>query len=167
MYILFTIFILNLLSCDLSKKPEKLPKTEQYEKLIGKWKVTKSNFLPFEHPSFCEKMELNSIFKFDEYGILRVYENEKTKRNCNDYQKFWIDGNEIIAFEYDVGFSYEILKLTSDSLIIKSEIVPAYFFKEENIKTAKDLQGDDIRFIRENGIIITLKKQETLGNNED
>lgn len=108
-------------------------------------------------------MGLNSIFEFDEYGILKVYENDKTKRNCNDYQKFWIDETELIAFEYDVGFPYEILKLTSDSLIIKSEIVPAYIFKEENIETAKDLEGDDIKFIRENGIIITLKKQKKVG----
>jgi len=108
-------------------------------------------------------MQLNSIFEFNEYGILRVYENEETERNCNDYQKFWIDGTELIAFEYDVGFPYKILKLTSDSLIIKSEIVPAYLFKEENIKTVKDLEGDDIKFIRKNGIIITLKKQKNVG----
>ena len=108
-------------------------------------------------------MELNSIFEFDEYGVLRVYENEQTKQNCNDYQKFWIDGTELIAFEYDVGFPYEILKLTSDSLIIKSKIVPAYLFKEENIKTVKDLEGDDIKFIRNNGIVITLKKEKIVG----
>ncbi|NRD20953.1 hypothetical protein HNV08_12925 [Winogradskyella eckloniae] len=160
-YISFIVFILTFLSCDYFKKKEKLPKTEQYEKLIGKWKVTHSNFLPFEHPSFCERMELNSIFEFDEYGILRVYLNKKTKQNCNDYQKFWIDGTELIAFEYDVGFPYEILKLTSDSLIIKSKIVPTYLFKEENIKTVKDFEGDDIKFIRKNGIIITLKKEKT------
>ncbi len=163
-YIPFIVFILTFSSCNFSKKPKKLPKTEQYEKLIGKWKVTKSNFLPFEHPSYCEEIGLNSIFEFDEYGILKVYENHKTERNCNDYQKFWIDGTELIAFEYDVGFPYEILKLTSDSLIIKSEIVPAYLFKEEKIQTVKNLESDDIKFIRKNGIIITLEKEKTLGN---
>lgn len=155
--------ILTFLSCDFSNKQEKLPKTDQYEKLIGKWKVTKSNFLPFEHPSFCEKLELNSIFEFDEYGILRVYENGKSNRNCNNSQKFWIDGTELIAFEYDVGFPYQIIKLTADSLVIKSDIVPNNLYKEENVKTVKDLESDDIKFIRKNGIIITLEKEKKVG----
>lgn len=161
-HISLIIFILIFLSCNFSKKPEKLPKTEEYEKLIGKWVVTKSNFLPFEHPSFCEKLELNSIFEFDEYGVLKVYENEKAKHNCNDYQIFWIDGNELVVFEYDVGFPYEIIKLTSDSLQVKCDNIPDYLFSEEKTQTVSDFESDEINFIRENGIIITMKKIKTL-----
>ena len=162
-HIAIIVLILNFFSCDFFIKPEKLPKTEQYAKLIGKWKVTESNFLPFEHPSYCEQLELNSVFEFNEYGILKVYRDEKAKQNCNRHQIFWIDENELIAFETDVGFPYEILKLTSDSLVLKSAIVPAFLFKEEKNKTVKDLEDDDIKYIRKNGIVITLKKQKNVG----
>ncbi|WP_159038659.1 hypothetical protein, partial [Brumimicrobium mesophilum] len=162
-YILSIVFILTLLSCDFPKKPEKLPKTEQYEKLIGKWKVIESNFLPFEHISFCEKLELNSIFEFDEYGILKVYENEKTKRNCNEYQIFWIDGNELVIFEYDVGFPYEIIKLTSDSLQIKTDNIPEYLYEKMTMKNALEFTSEEIKFIEKNGIIITMKKIKNVG----
>ena len=160
--ILFIFFI--FFNCDFSKKPEKLPKTKEYEKLIGRWKVTESNFLPFEHPSFCEKLELNSIFEFDQYGVLKVYENEKNKHNCNDYQIFWIEKNELIVFEYDVGFPYEIIKLTNDSLQVKSDNIPNYLFSGEKIQTVSDYKSDEIKFIQENGIVITMKKIKTLRN---
>lgn len=158
LYISLVVIILTISSCDFFKNREKLPKTAQYIKLIGKWKVTKSSFLPFEHPSYCEKIGLNSIFEFDEYGILKVYENDKTNRNCNRSQKFWILENELIAFEYDVGFPYEILKLTSDTLVLKSENIPDFLFKEDKIQTIQGLESDDIKFISANGIIITLRK---------
>lgn len=164
-YISIIVLILIFFSCDFSKKPEKLPKTEQYEKLIGKWKVTKSNFLPFEHISYCKKLELNSIFEFDEYGILKVYENEKTQQNCNEYQIFWIDGNELVIFEYDVGFPYEIIKLTLDSLQIKTDNIPEYLYENMTIQNAIEFTSEKIEFIKQNGIIITLEK--TLDNNED
>tara|TARA_R110002126_G_C10151631_1_gene471759 strand:- start:31 stop:498 length:468 start_codon:yes stop_codon:yes gene_type:complete len=146
---------LTFSSCtDLSKKPEKLPKTEQYEKLIGKWKLINSNFLPFKHPSFCEKLEkleLNSIFEFDEYGILKVYQKGKTKRNCNELQAFWIEKNELVLFDAHVGFRYEIIKLTSDSLRIKTEQVPLHIIENENM-------NEKLKFIEKNGIILTFEK---------
>ncbi|WP_288955688.1 hypothetical protein [uncultured Polaribacter sp.] len=132
--------------------------------MIGKWELTKSNFLPFEHPSFCEKMGLNSVFEFDEYGILKVYENRKTTRNCNEYQIFWIDGKELVVFEYDIGFTYEIIKLTSDSLQIKTDHIPEYLFENMTIQNASDFTNEKIKFIEKNGIIITMKKIKTLDN---
>ncbi|MCI2230448.1 hypothetical protein MC378_14810 [Polaribacter sp. MSW13] len=161
--VLILILILTLLSCNFSKKPEKLPKTEQYEKLIGKWKVINSNFLPFEHISYCEKLELNSIFEFNEYGELKIYKNRTEKRNCNGNQKFWIDKNEIIVFESDFGFPYEILKLTSDSLKIKTERIPKYLYERMTIQNAIEFTNEKIEFIKENGIIITLEKTKNVG----
>lgn len=162
-YISYIVIILTLLSCNFSKKPKKLPKTEQYEKLIGKWKVTNSNFLPFEHISYCEKLEINSVFEFDEYGILKIFENGTKKRNCNGDQIFWIDKNELIVFEYDIGFSYEIIKLTSDSLQIKTERTPQYLYKNMTIQNASGFTSEKIEFIKKNGIIITLKKIKNVG----
>ncbi|MGY5353485.1 hypothetical protein [Wenyingzhuangia sp. IMCC45467] len=162
LYIQVIILIFSLLSCNNSKKTEKLPKTEKYEKLIGKWKVIKSNFLPFEHISFCEKLNLNSIFEFDEYGVLNVYENEKYRQNCNENQTFWIEGNELVIFEYDFGFSYEIIKLTSDSLRIKTEQVPKYLYKNMTIQNASEFTSEKIEFVEKNGIIITLEKVKNI-----
>ena len=147
-----------LASCNYSKKPKKLPKTKQYEKLIGKWKVTKSSFLPFEHPSFCEKIGIKSVFDFDEDGILKVYENQTTTQNCNEYQVFWIDANELIVFEYDVHFPYQILKLTHDSLVLKTTNVPDYLLINEPVNPEIDTKNDTIDYIVNNGIVITLIK---------
>ena len=157
-YISFIVIILTLLSCDLSKKHKKLPKNEQYEKLIGKWKVTNSNFTPFEHISYCEKLELNSVFKFDEYGVLKIFENGIKKRNCNGDQRFWIEKNELIIFEYDFVFPYEIIKLTSDSLQIKTERIPQYLYENMTIQNASEFTSEKIEFIKNNGITITLEK---------
>ena len=161
--VLMLILILTLISCNFSKKPEKLPKTEQYEKLIGKWKVTNSNFLSFEHISYCEKLELGSIFEFNEYGELKIYKNRTEKRNCNGNQNFWIDKNEIIVFESDFGFPYEIIKLTPDSLKIKTERVPKYLYEKMTIQNAIEFTNEKIEFIKENGIIITLEKTKNVG----
>jgi hypothetical protein len=162
-YILITVLILTFFSCNFSKKPEKLPKTEQYEKLIGKWKVIESNFLPFEHISYCEKLELNSIFEFNEYGELKIFKNGAEKRNCNGNQIFWIKKNEIIIFESDFGFPYEIVKLTSDYLQIKTERIPKFLYKNMTIQNAIDFTSDKIEYIEKNGIIITLKKIKRVG----
>ena len=151
------------MSCNFSKKPEKLPKTEQYEKLIGKWRVTNSNFLPFEHISYCEKLEINSVFHFDEYGILKVYENDKKRRNCNQDQIFWIKDNDIIVFEYDFGFPYEIIKLTSDSLQIKTDRIPTYLYDNPTNQNDIDSITVKMEFINENGIIITMEKIKNVG----
>ena len=151
---------MTFLGCDLSEKPEKLPKTEQYEKLIGKWKLKKSNFLPFKHPSFCEyieKLELNSTFEFDEYGILKVYEKGKNKKNCNQLQAFWIEKNELVLFDAHVGYRYEIIKLTSDSLRIKTIDIPLHLIENENM-------NEKLKFVKKNGIILTMEKIKTLGN---
>ncbi len=109
-------------------------------------------------------MGLNSVFEFDEYGILKVYENRKTTRNCNEYQIFWIDGKELVVFEYDIGFTYEIIKLTSDSLQIKTDHIPEYLFENMTIQNASDFTNEKIKFIEKNGIIITMKKIKTLDN---
>ena len=159
----FIIILLNLLSCDFSKKPEKLPKTEQYGKLIGKWKVISSNFLPFEHISYCEKLELNSMFEFSEYGELKIFENGTEKRNCNGNQIYWIDKKELIVFESDFGFPYEIIKLTSDSLRIKTERIPEYLYENMTIQNASEFTNEKIEFIKKNGIIITLEKIKDVG----
>ena len=94
---------------------------DSYIKLIGDWKVVSSNYLPFDHPSFCEELELGSVFNFDKYGFVEIFISENSKTNCNKTQSYWIDSTRIIIFEYDVGFEYDILKLTNDSLVMESE----------------------------------------------
>ena len=155
---LIIILFLALSGCNLFQK-EELPKTDIYKKMIGKWKVVNSSFLPFEHRSYCEKLSLNSIFNFDKYGTLKIYENQTSDENCNDIQSYWIECDKLIVFEYDVGFDYEILKLTKDSLILKTNNVPEYLYSEENKNTKSDLNSKEVKNIQENGIIITLTKK--------
>jgi len=148
------LFCLILLSCNGQKRQE-LPKTELYKNLIGKWKVIESNITPFEHISYCDKLDLLSIFEFDKYGVLRVYENEKNKNNCNEYQTFKIEDSKINIWEHDFGFDYQILKLDSDSLILKTDRILSYQYESKELK---DFNNKIIDSISEKGMIIKMIK---------
>ncbi len=149
------IIILFLAACKSDRKQSPI-RTKGGESIIGKWKVINSNFSPFEHISFCEKLDIGSIFEFDKNGSIKVYQNENDKMNCNQTQSFWVDSSGLNIFEYDFSFKYELLKLNKDSLIIKTYEVPKYFFKKlvEQGKT----ENDTTREIQKNGIIIKLSK---------
>lgn len=159
----FVILLLFFFSCQEPEKRE-LPKTEQYQNLIGKWEATDSNFLPFDHISYCRALTLGTIFHFDKYGILKVYESSDTKENCNGRQSYWIENEKLGIFEWDMAWNYEILKLTSDSLKIKIDRIPFYLKQELFVGTGNDYNEDPrVKFIRESGIIVTMSKLKNRG----
>lgn len=83
--------------------------------LIGKWRVQNASILPFTYISFCDSVNIGSIFNFKNNGDLQVYyKNEK--KHCNRKQSFELDSNNIIVQEWDVFFKYKIVTLNKDSL---------------------------------------------------
>lgn len=160
MRIIFTIALLVFTSCNFQPKKE-LPKTKQYSQLIGKWKVINSSFLPFEHISYCDRLEVNSIFVFDKFGTITVYENESSKNNCNQNQSYWIENDKLNIFEYDFVFTYDVLKLTSDTLKLKTTNAPDYLYSGELLSEPADSERNmKIDYIHEKGITITLMKEK-------
>jgi hypothetical protein len=121
----------------------------------GKWKVTNSTVLPFEHISYCDKLELNSVFEFKEDRTMNVYETVNGKI-CTKDQTFKVQGKKLEILEWDMIFDYEILELTSETLKLKIEQTPSYFWTESNLNDEKIKK--ELEEIKENGIIITLEK---------
>ena len=131
--------------------------------IVGTWIVCKSNVLPFEHISFCEKLGINSVFEFDQQGNIRVYESQEQKENCNQSQTFWVDSLGLNIFEYDFSYNYKVLKLTSDSLVLSTNRVPKYIYKEAFEKGRRDIENDVTREISKNGIVISFVKYKNGG----
>ena len=163
--LIFFIFLI-FIGCDFSKNPEELPKTVEYAKIIGEWKLIESNVLPFDHGYDCKNLELNSIFTFDKYGIIKVYENDSKNKNCNNLQAFRIEENILSVFDGHVIPSYEILKLKSDTLVLKLEnFIPTRLEDEQSkIPLNNGKLIPEIDFILNNGIILKLIKIKTLAN---
>ena len=90
---------------------------EEYysHEIVGKWIVTESTQIPFEHISFCEELGINSVFEFDNKGMLYVYKDINSN-SCNQEQSYTIEDNNISILEWDMGFDYEILMLDSNKL---------------------------------------------------
>ena len=152
LYISLTIL---LISCSNGAKNE-LPKTEEYNNLIGQWTVTASDFSPFEHLSYCNKLGVDSVFDFDKYGMIRVYDHQDTKEACNQDQKYWIKDDKLVIFEDDFGFDYKIISLTSNNMILHTDHVPTYLF--ENYPEKEDRLSIDITELQNKGITIQLTK---------
>ncbi len=125
--------------------------------IYGKWKVVESSLLPFEHISYCEKLGLNSIFEFIRPDIIRVYSHDSAVA-CNGIQKFGIRSDTLGVRENDFIFQYKLLKLTTDSLIIYSNRIPTYFYKEGRSYNKFGVDNDTLKIIREKGITIKLVK---------
>ena len=126
------------------------------ESLInGKWKVTNSTVLPFEHISYCKKLELNSVFEFKKDRTLNVYETINGK-TCTKDQTFKVRGKKLEILEWDMIFDYQIVELTAERLKLKIKRTPSYFWTESNLNDEKIKM--ELEKIKENGIIITLEK---------
>ena len=136
--------------------------TPTVTKINGKWEVVNSSFLPFEHISFCDKLELGAIFNFQINGKLKVY-NKGEKESCNDEQYFELDSTQIVIQEWDMIFNYEINKLSTDTLIFKINRIPSYMFEDSlDVKIRSKINIDDPSFyrrIKTEGIIVELVKK--------
>ena len=150
------ILIITILSC--VRQNENSPiRIKGGQQIFGQWKVVRCSFLPFAHNSFCTKLNLYSIFEFQTNGIVKVYENENAKSNCNNIQTFWIDSSGLNFFEYDFSFKYNLIKLTQHSLVINSKEVPQYLVKEE-FEKARRVENDTIKEILQKGITIRMTR---------
>lgn len=157
--VFFALFILFLTGCDLSKKPDERPKTEEYLNIFGKWKVVHSSYVNFGHISYCEKLGINSIFTFNKIGEVKVYADNKTSKNCNEIQQYWIKNDDLVFFEYDFFFNYKIIKLSKDSLIFRTDHFPRFLEGKISIQDYVNGKRDSINErIKREGITITLKK---------
>ena len=121
--------------------------------IIGKWKVTSSEFLPFEHISYCENLNINSIFEFSENGNLKVYTSENDKLNCNQTQSYRVEKNKIVILEYDMLFDYEIISKSNNELKLRITHFPNSMF--DKIKLSKT----ELENVRKNGFKISLSKE--------
>ena len=139
-----SIFCLVLISCNLNSNW-----------IYGKWKVVHSNQVPFEHISFCEKLYLNSIYEFRKDHTLYVYENLESQACIDGAQTFKLEKDKIEFFEYDMLFEFDLLILERDSIQLKINGIPSYFYELDwNIPEIENQANK----IEKNGITITLKK---------
>lgn len=145
---LITIFI----GCSTSEKITTNNNKTKDQLIVGKWNVVASNVIPFEHPSFCEKLELNSVFEFKKDHSLNVYEKEKGKK-CTTQQQYSIYQENLKMIEGDMVFMYEIKSLTSDTLKLRISALPDYFNNKPN-QTEKNLEQ-----IKKDGVLLTLIKK--------
>lgn len=104
----------------------------------GKWIVYKSDYLPFEHISYCENLNVNSIFEFKSDNILKVYTNANDTENCNQKQTYKLYENKINILEDDMLFDYEIIKKSKDTLIIKPLHLPNSMWNRAKSKNEMD-----------------------------
>jgi hypothetical protein len=152
----YLLLITLFFACNSNRASRKLSSSTQ--SIIGKWEVVDCNVLPFEHISYCEKLNLNSIYEFESTGELKVFENDSSKINCNQTQTFWVDSVGLNIFEYDFTFTYDLLKLSSDSLVLRTWTLPKYLSEEIWKTHSIDYENDTTRKIKRDGIIIRLKR---------
>ena len=122
-HITYILVLTILLGCKSENKKSDFEKTTNTEKksesqINGKWKVISSTILPFEHISYCDKLELNSVFEFKTDGKLNVFESLDGKK-CTKDQTFKVRGKKLGILEWDMAFEYEIMELTAESLKLK------------------------------------------------
>lgn len=158
--ITYILILIIFLGCKSENKNSDLGKTVTIERksenpIYGKWKVINSTVLPFEHISFCEKLELNSVFEFKTDQTLNVYESLNGKV-CTKDQTFKVRGKKLEILEWDMLFDYEIETLNSDTLKFKIDRTPNYFWTESNLNN-KNIQKK-LEEIKNKGIIVTLIK---------
>ena len=152
-YILILVIFFSCKSENKKVNPEKEVIIES--PINGKWKVINSTILPFEHISYCDKLELNSVFEFKKDRTLNVYETVNGK-TCTKDQTFKVRGKKLVILEWDMVFEYNILELTSETLKLKIKRAPSYYWTESNLNDEKIKK--ELEEIKENGITITLKK---------
>jgi hypothetical protein len=154
--IIFILILVIFFGCKSKNKKVNSEKEVITKSLInGKWKVIKSTILPFEHISYCKKLELNSIFEFKENRTLNVYEKVNGKI-CTKDQTFRVRGKKLRILEWDMIFEYDILELTSETLELKIKRAPSYYWTESNLNDEKIKK--ELEEIKENGIILTFEK---------
>lgn len=155
--VLFSIYSLVIVSFFMfsckSTLENGIEKTETNEWITGKWKVKNADLLPFEHISFCKKLDVNSIFEFTKNGVLKVYYSKSEQEHCNQNQNFSIENNRIVVKEDDMRSDYDIISKSKSELVLKSTHIPSEMYDKNNLPE-KDFQN-----LTQNGFKIYLVKE--------
>lgn len=106
--------------------------------ILGKWEVIDAKRVPFDVDSFCDGLNIGTIFFFHRNYAFVIY-NESTKA-CNIRQLFWLDTikhltkpekeeieTRLVIWEYDVGISLTIEKLTDSIMELSSDQFRQYY----------------------------------------
>jgi hypothetical protein len=134
----FIIITLFLTSCSPNQENESdlrksdITEVKRERNVYGKWQVVNSTHLPFEHISYCENLNLNSIFEFKKDQTLEVYEAENSE-TCTKDQTFKVIGTKLQIIEWDMVFDYEIQILNNDTLKFKIDRIPNNFWSQPNL----------------------------------
>jgi len=122
--------------------------------IVGKWEVIDADLLPFEHISFCEKLNKGAVFEFRGNGVLRVFESKDSPTNCNDKQSYKRSGKSLQFREWDMIWDYEVLEIGEDILRFRIDRVPEYIYSEDTLI----IDEGRIDRISKNGNVIQLKR---------
>ena len=127
------------------EKIERFVKGNPKKKLLnGYWLLDTSEISPTRVPSFCDSLYAGTKFYFNPDGTFDIYAKDSTAK-CGAYSyKIW--ENEISFIEYDMVMGFDIIRLTSDSLVIKSTFVPRDAW-DENATNARE-NGYELYFTK-------------------
>jgi regulatory protein YycH of two-component signal transduction system YycFG len=95
----------------------------------GKWKVVNSEILPFEHISYCENLNIGSVFNFKRNNVLKVYETKDSLKNCNEHQTYRVNTDSITVLESDFIFGYKIISHSTNNLVLASNRIDPKILK--------------------------------------
>ncbi|MCO6499441.1 MAG: hypothetical protein J5I47_03570 [Vicingus serpentipes] len=146
------LFIITTIACNSSEKVIHSNGTSKTPSLMGKWEVVEANIIPFEHISYCEKLDLGTVFEFQKDSALHVYPKAGEKA-CTTDQVYRISKGNLQITEIDMVFIYNIETLTSDTLKLKMNRVPSYF------DTMKHPESVDVAQLKKEGVKLTLVKR--------
>ncbi len=128
------ILLIVLCSC-LNKTKNRVERNEPKDiqpDLTGNWFLDSTN-LPFSSParipSFCNDLYPGSHFTFTKDSMLRVVAKDSTKE-CFAYS-YSIHGNELTLIEWDMLITFQVQKLTENSLVIRSPYMPDHSISRE------------------------------------
>ena len=105
--------------------------------LNGVWLLDSSELGSTRIPSYCDSLYPGTKFYFNSDGTFDVYAKNSAEK-CNGYS-YKIFDDEISFTEYDMDMAFDIVRLTSDSLILKSNYVPNKLWSSEARKSGYKL----------------------------
>ena len=88
----------------------------------GRWRLDSMDVTIAEMPSYCDTFKVGTTFNFKEEVKLLVFPNNSLSV-CNNYF-YSINTKEISLLEHDMILSFPIEHINSDTLILKSKLIP-------------------------------------------
>jgi hypothetical protein len=93
--------------------------------------------------------------EFTADNIFKIYRTDKSQKNCNSFERYVIqDSSQLNIVDGDAVFVYQLVKISSDSLIIRSHYHPKFLVNQMG---AFLTPSDSIMIQRINSEGITIK----------